>query len=170
MKTNQIQIFLKNLGKRYPTAAQLYLLGGSALCLLGSPRPTIDIDFVADDLKKDDLQYAMEEIASEMGLTVEAVPIDRFIPIPHGSDKRNLHFGRFGKIDVYIFDPYSIALSKVDRGFDTDLDDIAFLVKKGHVDFKKLEHITQEALSQASKFDMDPTEVLAHLEELKTRL
>ncbi len=31
---------------------------------------------------------------------------------------------------MYVFDPYSIALSKVDRGFDTDLDDITFLIKK----------------------------------------
>jgi hypothetical protein len=43
--TLQIRTFLEEVGKRYPQAAQLILLGGSALCLLGSSRPTLDIDY-----------------------------------------------------------------------------------------------------------------------------
>lgn len=170
MESDQIHAFLTALGNRYPRPAQLYLLGGSALCLLGSPRPTLDIDYVGDDLKKDDLQNLMEEIAREMELDVEAVPISRFIPIPHGEEKRSLHFGAFGTIEVYIFDPISIALSKVERGFDTDLDDVAFLIQRGYIGFDELERITQAALIQARKFDMNPAEVLAHLQELKDRL
>jgi len=41
-----IQAFLARLGERYEKPATLYLLGGSALLLLGSPRPTIDIDYL----------------------------------------------------------------------------------------------------------------------------
>jgi len=170
METDRIQAFLKALGVRYPHPAQLYLLGGSALCLLGSPRPTLDIDYVGDDLKKDALQRVMDEIAGEMGLDVEAVPIERFIPVPVNKNERSLRVGKFGKIDVYIFDPYSIALSKIDRGFDTDLDDIIFLIQRGFVDFKKLALVTQDALAQSLKYDLDRAEVLAHLQELKNRL
>jgi len=170
MESDQIRAFLSALGNRYSRPAQLYLLGGSALCLLGSPRPTVDIDYVGDDLKKDAFQSTMEEIAHEMNLDVEAVPIERFIPIPAGEHKRSLHLGKFGKIEVYIFDPYSIALSKIDRGFDTDFDDIVFLIEKGHVDIEELERITREALSHARKFDLNPVEILDHLQELKDRL
>jgi hypothetical protein len=35
-----LQSFLQRLGERYPSAGILYLLGGSALCLLGNPRTT----------------------------------------------------------------------------------------------------------------------------------
>lgn len=170
MESDRIQAFLKALGVRYPYPAQLYLLGGSALCLLGSPRPTMDIDYVGDDLKKDALQKAMDEIAGEMGLDVEAVPIERFIPVPVNKNERSLHVGKFGKIDVYIFDPYSISLSKIDRGFDTDLDDIVFLVQRGFVDFDKLALITQDALIQSRKYELDQIEILAHLQEIKKRL
>jgi hypothetical protein len=112
----------------------------------------------------------MEDTGREMGLDVEAVPIDRFIPIPHNENKRNLYIGRFGKIDVYIFDPYAIALSKIDRGFDTDLDDVVFLIKHKYVDIEELEQVINDALPHAHKFDMNPNEVLAHFQVLKDRL
>jgi hypothetical protein len=37
--------FLEQLGERFAGRGSLYLLGGSALCLLGSPRTTADIDY-----------------------------------------------------------------------------------------------------------------------------
>ncbi|MCL4831458.1 MAG: hypothetical protein KJZ86_03420 [Caldilineaceae bacterium] len=58
--SDQIQSFLTELGSRYPQQATLTLLGGSALCLLGSERPTLDIDYVGDDLRKSELQRAGE--------------------------------------------------------------------------------------------------------------
>ena len=42
-----LRLFLQRLGARYPRPATLYLLGGSALCLLGSPRVTLDVDYDA---------------------------------------------------------------------------------------------------------------------------
>jgi hypothetical protein len=68
-----------------------------------------------------------------------------------------------------VADPYSIALSKLDRGFDTDFDDLVFLIRQGYVALNELESITRNALSQAKKFDLNP-DMLIHLEELKKRL
>ena len=68
VESGQIRAFLEELGRRYSNPAELVLIGGSALCLLGSPRPTLDIDYVGDDLNKDDLQQVMEQIAREMNL------------------------------------------------------------------------------------------------------
>lgn len=53
---DQIKAFLESLGERYKRPAKLILLGRSALCLLGNPRPTVDIDYVGDDLQKDEFQ------------------------------------------------------------------------------------------------------------------
>ena len=102
-------------------------------------------------------------------MDAEPVPIERFIPLPPGSDKRQIHIGLFGNPDVYVADPYSIALSKLDRGFDTDLDDILFLIRNHYVVLEELERLTTNALAHASKFDFNP-EILDHLQELKTRL
>ena len=170
MESDQIRAFLAALGDRYPYPAQLVLLGGSALCLLGSPRPTLDIDYVGDDISKNDLQKTMEALARQMGLDVEAVPIDRFILLPAGGHARNLHLDHFGKIEVSILDPYGIALSKIDRGFDTDVDDVVFLIQRGLVELEDLEHFLRDALLHAREFDMNPSEILAHLQEVKARL
>ena len=164
-----IQDFLQQLGARYPKPATLHLLGGSALILLGSSRETLDIDYVGDDLQKDNFQLVIEEVANELGLDTEPVPIERFVPLPEGNEQRGIHIGQFGNVDVFIFDPYSIALSKLDRGSDRDLDDIVFLIQHNQISAVELEHILADALPQAGKFDFNP-DILAHLQELKKRL
>jgi hypothetical protein len=165
----EIQSILKTLGEHVPPASRLILVGGSALALLGSPRLTLDIDFVGDDVHPNELHQAIMQIARELKIHVEPVPIERFIPLPEGSEQRIIRIGQFGNLEIYVADPYSIALSKLDRGFDTDLDDIVFLICHNHVTLQELEHITQNSLSLARKFDLHP-EILAHLQELKTRL
>ena len=164
-----IQDFLQQLGARYPKPATLHLLGGSALILLGSSRETLDIDYVGDDLQKDNFQLVIEEVANEMGLDTEPVPIERFVPLPEGNEQRGIHIGQFGNVDVFIFDPYSIALSKLDRGSDRDLDDIVFLIQHNQISPVELERILADALPQAGKFDFNP-DIRAHLQELKKRL
>lgn len=169
MDNTEIQSILQTLGERVPPSSRLVLVGGSALALLGSPRLTIDIDFVGDDVHPNKLHQSIMQIARELKIHAEPVPIERFIPLPKGSAERNIRIGRFGNLEVYVADPYSIALSKLDRGFDTDFDDIVFLIQHNHVQLDELERITQNALSQARKFDFHP-EILAHLQELKNRL
>ena len=46
--TDILNEFLTRLGERYSNPATLYLLGGSALLLLGNPRQTLDIDYTTD--------------------------------------------------------------------------------------------------------------------------
>ena len=169
MDDTEIQSILQVLGKHVPPASRLILVGGSALALLGSPRLTIDIDFLGDDIHPDKLHQSIINIAKELKIHVEPVPLERFIPLPEGSEERSIRIGQFANLEVFVADPYSIALSKLDRGFDTDLADIVFLIQKQFVILEELESITRKALSHASKFDFHP-EILAHLQELKNRM
>lgn len=169
MDDTEIRSVLKILGEHVPPLSQLILIGGGALALLGSPRQTIDIDFVGDDVNPNDLHRMILKLAHELKILMEPVPLDRFIPLPAGSDQRTLHIGMFGNLDVYVADPYSIALSKLDRGLDTDIADILFLIRNGFVDAQELERIMESALPSANKFDFNP-DILDHLEELKRRL
>jgi len=82
MDITEIQSVLKHMRERVPPSSNLVLVGGSALTLLGSPRLTIDIDFVADDVRPNELHQFIMQIAKELEIHVEPVPIDRFIP-PH---------------------------------------------------------------------------------------
>jgi hypothetical protein len=165
-----IRAFLEEVGRRYLKPARLLLLGGSALCLLGNPRPTLDIDYVGNDLRKGELERIIDNVASEMGVEADAVPIGQFIPIPAGADERHLLVGRFELLDVYICDPYSIALGKIDRGFDTDIDDVVFLLRHGLITLEHLERIVKDALQRAQEFDMDPAMTMAHLDVARKRM
>jgi len=167
---NKIKDFLTKLGQRYPTSATLFLLGGSALSLLGSPRLTLDLDYVGNDLQLNDFQQTMQQVANEMHVEVEAVPIAQFVPLPIGVDNRKLWVGQFGNLTVYIFDPYTIALSKIDRGFDTDIEDVVFLIRQQFITFEQLETIALTALRQAHEFDLSPIAIRAHLQAVRSQI
>lgn len=170
MDNVEIRSILQKLGEKVPRSSRLTLIGGSALALLGSPRSTIDIDFIGDDVSPNELHKLIIQVAKEMKFLVEPVALDRFIPLPEGSDERNIHIGQFGNLEVYVADPYSIALSKLDRGFDTDLDDIIFLIQRGLIELAELERVTESSLPRAGQFDIDTDTMLAHLQTVRTRL
>jgi hypothetical protein len=121
INSEKLKIFLEMLGLNYPQKEQLILSGGCALNLLGSSRPTLDIDYVGDDLGKGTSDRFLEETAQNLKLDIEAVPIEKFLPVTVEDMDGCLPFGKFGEIDVLILNPYIIAFSKVERGFDTDI-------------------------------------------------
>ena len=166
---SELHSILKMGGERVPPASQLILLGGSALILLGSPRPTMDIDFFGDDIHPSELHRQILSIAKELKVNIEAVPLDRFVPLPEGNEDRKIAIGQYGNLNVYVADPYSIALSKVDRGLKEDFDDLVFLIERHYVSLEKLDSIIQNALPKAGKYDFHP-DILAHLQVLKNRL
>ncbi len=169
MNYTELQTVLAELGERLPPASRITLIGGSALILLGSLRLTMDIDFVGDDVNPNELHRKIIQIAKELKIQIEPVPIERFIPLPAGSEQRAIPIAQYGNLNVYIADPYSIALSKVDRGLDSDLEDIVFLIQNNHITMKELEKIVQKTISKAGKFDLHP-DILEHLQELQSRL
>ncbi|MCL5276022.1 MAG: hypothetical protein M1434_14970 [Chloroflexi bacterium] len=154
--------------ERIQQPTTLHLVGGGALCLLGSPRRTLDIDYVGSDLPipEDVLAATIRSLATELKLEVEGVPIDQFIPLPSDAGSRHLLIGRYGNLAAYVFDPYSIAISKIDRGFETDLQDVVFLIRQGLVTSDQLAQYAHVAVQRAQDFDIDPNEFRLHLAAL----
>ncbi|MBN2547937.1 MAG: hypothetical protein JXB15_02170 [Anaerolineales bacterium] len=170
LTTQALLDFLSELGKHVSSPTRLLLLGGSALNLLGNPRPTLDIDYLGDDLNKTDFQLTIDQIAAQHRLYVEAIPFYHFIPIPEDSDRRHIFYKRFGQLDVYIFDPYAIALAKIDRGFDTDIDDVLFLVRQSLVDILRLRKMLEIALERAVEFDLHPVQARQRIKYIQEAL
>lgn len=164
--------FLNRLGERFPNPATLYLLGGSALLLLGNSRQTLDIDYTSDlnPESGQEFEVIMAQLAAQYGLDVEAVPIAEFVPLPPESQARRRFIGRFGQIDVYLYDLYTIALSKIARGFDTDLDDVVFLIKANLISLVDLKRYFDAILPQAAQSDIVPSEFKRYFEDLMRRL
>ncbi len=163
---DEIRDFLKQLSLQYSQPIKLYLLGGSALSFFGSPRRTVDIDCVVDVSSKE-FESTVEAVANELKLEVEIIRIDEFIPLPPDTEKRHHNLDKFGSIEVFIFDPYSIALSKLARGFETDIQDVLFLLQQDIIDIGILTKFVEDALPVAWDYDIDPNELRTHLNVVK---
>lgn len=166
----RIRAILQLIGERITMPSNLILIGGGALALLGSPRLTVDIDFIGDDIAPDELSKTIMQVAKEQNIYADPVPLERFIPMPQGSESRMITIGKFGNLSVYTADPYSIALAKLVRGFDTDLADIVFLIQRNLIDLVQLQHVVEEALLRADEFDLNSSDLLAHLQTIVKRL
>lgn len=89
--------------------------------------------------------------------------------MPKGNEGRAIRIGQYGNLEIFVADPYSIAISKLDRGLDSDFDDLDFLVQKNYVNMDEFERMARDALPHASKYDFDPN-IIEHLQELRNRL
>lgn len=169
LATDDIEVFLQRLGDRYPHPAKIYLLGGSALCFLGNPRRTVDIDYTVETMATS-LVAEINSLADEMHLELEAVPIEEFIPLPDGSAERHQWVGQFRELQVYVYDPYSIALSKLSRGFEADLQDVLFLLRQQIINLAELARYVEATLPLAWDFDINPTDLRLYFDEVKHQL
>jgi hypothetical protein len=169
LAAEEIIDFLDRLSKRYTSDAIIYVLGGVALCVLGNPRRTVDIDYTieAPPDETQELIKSVQTLADEMKLELESVPLEKFIPLPKAAGSRHRWVGKFGSLAVYVFDPYSIALSKLARGFEADLQDIQFLLQEKIINLNQLGIFVEEALPKAWDYDIDPAELRLHFLELR---
>jgi len=167
--TSTLKKFLGVLGDRISEPVSLYLLGGSALCLLGSPRETLDVDYSFESSTAE-LDKLVKTLGDELKLDFEAVPLQEFIPLPPGALQRRRFVGRYGLVEVYIYNLYSISLSKIARGFDSDFDDVLFLLQQGLIELAELERLFLLILPKSASADIIPAEFSAYFAELKRRL
>ena len=94
----------------------------------------LDIKFVSEV----DLGPVLSELKQRLNLNIELASPDLFIPPLPGWEERSEFIQREGKLDFFHFDLYSQALSKIERGFDRDLDDVAAMIKTAGVDRARL--------------------------------
>jgi hypothetical protein len=166
LQPEQIQHLLARLGELCAAPATLYLFGGSALLLLGGTRHTGDVDFTVGSHNASDIRLAMAQAASELGLEVEESAPAEFMPLPAGAEERHQLIGRFGKLEVFVFDPYSIAVSKIDRAFESDMEDVAVMLRHGHIEMDFLERCVNDV---ARRYD-EPVKLRANWQAFKKTL
>jgi len=70
-----VREFLRRLGARLHSEVDLYLLGGSALCLLGNPRTTVDLDYTFETGMETGARFEAKvaELAADMESFFHAV-------------------------------------------------------------------------------------------------
>jgi hypothetical protein len=148
------QLFLERLGKCYRHPGTLYLVGGTSLLLVARKESTFDID-VQFDVASDHLTEfirCLRQVSRELGFPVEQASPDQFIPLPAGFENRRQFIGRYGSLDVFHFDFYSVALAKIHRGNEKDYADVVSMISTGLIDLQQLESYLEQILPSYEDF------------------
>ncbi len=132
-----IKKFMVALGRLASAPARVYFTGGATAVLMGWRESTIDIDLRFDP-DRDELYRALPALKEELKINIELASPSDFIPPLPGWEERSAHIGREGKIDFYHYDPYSQALSKIERGHTQDVTDVESMLGADLLDRQKL--------------------------------
>ena len=144
--SERVDRFLAELGRRVRRPARVILTGGASMIARGLRAQTLDIDLAYEVAPTDDAEFAraVRDLKEDLSINVEFAEPGHFLPMPAGRESRRAYFGRFQEIDVFLDDPYAIALSKLDRGHDKDLDDVRLLAGAGLIDYDLLVAMARE--------------------------
>ncbi len=137
----RIERFLRVLGERFKKPGRVYLVGGTTMVWEGFREQSLDVDVTFDVVTADHSSFVqvIAELKNKLSINVEEASPADFIPLPSGANERALFIGRFGSLDVFHFDLYSTALSKIARGTQEDLDDVLALVRAKRIERTALE-------------------------------
>jgi len=116
------------------------LTGGSTAVVEGWRASTIDVDLRFEP-ESDELLRALPALKELLDVNVELASPPDFIPELPGWRERSPFLFVEGRIEVYHFDLYSQALSKIERGFEQDLSDVREMLDGGFVEPDRLREL-----------------------------
>jgi len=118
------------MGRSVKGPGTLFLTGGATALIHGWRAMTVDVDLSANP-EPHGFFEAIAELKEKLAINIELASPSDFIPeLPHWRD-RSIFIARHGQIDFYHYDPYSQALSKLERGHSRDLTDVAAMLRTG---------------------------------------
>jgi hypothetical protein len=120
--------FMSAMGRTTTGTGRIYLTGGATALLHGWRPMTVDVDMKADP-EPSGFFESIASIKDELSLNVELACPSDFIPELPNWRERSLLIARHGLLDFYHYDPYSQALSKLERGHSRDLADVDAMLR-----------------------------------------
>ena len=156
----------RELGRAVAPGTKMYLTGGATAVLEGWRDSTADID-VRFEPDSDAALSRIAELKEKLGVNVKlASPLD-FLPELDGWRERSRFRFREGNLEVFDFDPYSQALSKLERRFELDLDDVRSMVRSGQVNPERLRELFEGIEPELYRFPaIDPPSLRKAVESL----
>lgn len=147
-----IESFLQQLGRTFRKPGRLYLVCGAALVHAGvRPGFTQDINIQVGGANESEFIIGIQRLIQQMQINVEFASPQDFIPLPSQWEAHAQFVARYGQIDVFYFDFYSIALSKIERGTTRDIEDVKLLVQQQRIELNELDAAYQEVFAQLGK-------------------
>lgn len=157
-----IERFLQELGRMVYTSGRIYLSDGTAMVhgqVRGVGASTADIDLKLDVADENEVESAIRQLKTRLGINVELASPADFIPLPVAWERMSKFVGRYGSLDVFYFDYVTLALAKIDRASARDIVDVELLAQNGLIQQTELEAALNEILPQLGHgryFNIDP--------------
>ncbi len=169
-----IDHFLTELGRRFHQGGRVYLVGGAALVHAGirpgSSATTQDIDL---EVASGDMYQTIHQLKQHLNINVEFASPGDFLPLPQNWQSMSRYVGRYGAVEVFYFDFYSIALSKIARGNSRDLQDVILLLQQQVISLAELDRAAHEVAAQMGKGNykrLDPNDFLTRYQAIRQHL
>ncbi|HEY9868409.1 MAG TPA: DUF6036 family nucleotidyltransferase, partial [Candidatus Obscuribacterales bacterium] len=138
IKKTELEQVLELLGRNIQHPVEAYIAGSVPTLVAGLTfRPTDGIDFV-DEVPAEirEQRETLGRVEVRYGLTVGHVQSHY---LPANWRNRVQYLGEFGKLRVYLVDPYDIFLSKLSSQLEKHLDDLRVLAQK--LDKERARHL-----------------------------
>jgi hypothetical protein len=97
----------------------------------------VDVDLRFEP-ESDELMRALPDLKDRLAVNIELASPPDFIPELPGWQERSPLILTEGSVSFHHFDPYSQALSKIERGFQHDLADVKEMLARSLVDPARL--------------------------------
>jgi len=130
VQLQKLENLMTAMGRRVKSAGRIYLTGGATALLHGWRPMTVDVDLKADPEPAGFFE-AIASLKNELSVNIELASPSDFIPVLPDWRERSLFIAHHGLIDFYHYDPYSQALSKLERGHSRDLSDVEAMLQYG---------------------------------------
>lgn len=146
----RVEAFMAELGRAVHWPTRIYFLGGATGVLLGWRESTVALDLhpVGDE----ELGPTLCRLRDSLGIPIDLIPPDRFIPAIPGWEERSLFIGRDGPVDFFHYELASQALAKVERGFSRDLADVREMLARGLIERAKLLDLFEAIVPELVKY------------------
>ncbi len=130
VQLDKLELLMAAMGRRVTTGGRIYLTGGATALLHGWRPMTVDVDLKADP-EPGGFFEAIAKLKDELAVNIELASPSDFIPELPNWRERSLFIARHGLLDFYHYDPFSQALSKLERGHTRDLTDVDAMLQAG---------------------------------------
>lgn len=146
----------RRLGRVSPIRVRIYLTGGATAVLEGWRASTIDVDLRFEP-EPDALLREIPALKEALEINIELASPPDFIPDLPGWRERSPLLFRTGNVDVHHFDLYSQALSKIERGFAQDLEDVHELIARELIEPTQLRNLFEAIVPDMFRYPaIDP--------------
>ena len=157
MNPAQIDRFFKIVAGELDQKTVAILTGAAAGSILGRVRPSIDIDFALEAVKKKEewarLEAAIHKAVQLTGIKANyAEDIDRWGLITLLDYKRHTRgYKKFSRLEIRILDPEYWSIGKMTRYLDPDIRDMIEVFKRQKVPWESLAKVWGLALRKSTR-------------------